>query len=249
MKRIIYLFLALPLFIFACESSPEAYFSANTNEPAVGEEVVFNNESRNAVDFEWDFGDGYISNDANPGHIYNVPGTYEVILKAISKNGVESKATLTLTVMIPTLLEIEVREYYDDYAVPNASVILYPSLTDWNAQTNMVYEGFTDSYGIVVFAGLKNITYFVDVWEQNHDNYALKAEDVGFIQTSVILPHKINRFIAWVDYVKHTKGAAKGTREMVIKKLERKAADKSQPAADSGLQDWQELYNRRVVQK
>jgi PKD repeat protein len=249
MKRIIYLFLALPLLIFSCESSPEAYFSANTNEPAVGEEVVFNNESTNAVDFEWDFGDGYISNDNSPGHIYNVPGTYEVILKAISKSGLESKATLTLTVMIPTLLEIEVREYYDDYAVPDASVILYPSLADWNAQTNKVYEGFTDSYGIVVFAGLKNIAYFVDVWEQNHDNYALKAEDVGFIQTSVILPHKINRFIAWVDYVKHTKGAAKGAREIVIKKLERKAADKRQPAADSGLQDWQELYNKRVIQK
>jgi hypothetical protein len=153
---------------------------------------------------------------------------------------------LTLTVIIPTLLEIEVREYYNDYAVPDASVILYPSLTDWDAQTNKVYEGFTDSYGIVVFAGLKNIEYYVDVWEQNHDNYTLKEEDPGFIRTPKILPNKINRFIAWVDYVKHKKGDAKGTREMVIKKLERKAADKRQPAPDSGSQDWQEIYNRRA---
>ncbi len=33
---------------------------------------------------------------------------------------------------------------------------------------------------------------------------------------------------------------------MVIIKLERKAVDKRQPAADSGTENWQELYNRRV---
>ena len=246
MKRITYLFLALPIFIFSCESSPQASFSTDTIEPSVGQEVFFHNESHNSLDYDWDFGDGYISNEVNPVHIYNVTGTYDVVLTAVSKNGIEDKATLSLTVMIPTLLEVEVKEYYDLYTVPDASVILYPSLSDWDAQKNMVVEGFTDSYGIVVFAGLKNIVYFVDVWEQNHDNYALKAEDVGFIRTSVILPHKINRFTAWVDFVKHTKGSANGTREIVIRKLERKAADKSQPEASSGTENWQELYKRAI---
>ena len=37
--------------------------------------------------------------------------------------------------------------------------------------------------GKTVFADLKNIVYYVDVWEENHDNYTLKDEDVGFIRT------------------------------------------------------------------
>jgi hypothetical protein len=249
MKRILYLFLVLPYFIFSCESSPEAYFSTNTIEPEIGQEVFFYNDSRNATDFEWDFGDGFISNEKSPRHIYNVTGTYEIILKAFSKGGLESRATLTLTVLIPTLLEIEVREYYFDYTVSDASVILYPSLADWDAQTNKVYEGFTDSYGIVVFAGLKNIQYFVDVWEQDHNNYKLKDLDVGFIRTPEVIPHKINRFIAWVKYDRYTKGTAKRTSQMVLNKLERKVPDKHQPEADMRSQDWQELYNRRAIQK
>ena len=38
----------------------------------------------------------------------------------------------------------------------------------------------------------------------------------------------------------------KGKRSVVIKKLERKAADKIQPPFDSSAENWQELYNRRV---
>jgi PKD repeat protein len=249
MKKIIYLSLILPFFLFSCESVPEAYFSTDNPEPEVGQEVFFNNDSRNAVDFEWDFGDGFISNEANPVHVYTGTGTYNVTLTAISQSGLDDKAYLTINVMIPTLLEIEVREYFDKYAVADASVILYPTLSDWEAQTNDIYEGLTDADGIVVFSGLHPIVHYVDVWEKNHDNYALKSEDVGFIRTPEILPHKINRFTAWVDYVQHTKGDSKGTRSLVIKKLERKAADIIQPENGTTTDDWQSLYNRRSVQK
>ncbi|MDO9339395.1 MAG: PKD domain-containing protein [Bacteroidales bacterium] len=249
MKRIIYISLVLPLILFSCESTPEAHFYTDTIEPEVGHEVLFTNDSHNAVRFEWDFGDGYISNDENPSHIYTGTGTFEVTLTAISKGGLDDKATLTLEVMIPTLLEIEVREYYDEYIVPDASVILYSSIIDWDAQTNKISEGFTDADGIVVFSNLDPFVFYVDVWEQDHDNYALRNEDVGFVRTPEIIPHKINRFIAWVDYVEHGKGEGIRVRTAIIKKLERKAEDKTQPAADSGTEGWQELYNRRAGQK
>jgi len=246
MKRIIYLSLVLPLFLLSCESTPEAHFYTDTTEPEVGHEVLFTNDSHNAKSFEWDFGDGYISNDKNPGHIYTGTGTFEVTLTAISKSGLDDKASLTLEVMIPTLLEIEVIEYYDEYIVTDASVILYSSLTDWDAQTNIFSEGFTDANGIVVFSDLDPILYYVDVWEQDHDNYALRDEDAGFVRTPEIIPHKINRFIAWVDYVQHSKGTARGSKTVIIRKLERKAEAKLQPAADSGTEGWQEIYNRRA---
>ena len=66
-------------------------------------------------------------------------------------------------------------------------MILYPTLTDWENETNSVNEGFTDSDGKTVFADLDKKVYYVDVWETTHDNYALKSEDIGFIRTSEIM--------------------------------------------------------------
>jgi PKD repeat protein len=249
MKKIIFLTLIFPFILYSCEMTPRAYFSASPGDPVVGEEVWFTNESDNAESFEWDFGDGYISNEVNPIHSFNASGTFNVVLKAWSHNGASDDASLTLNVMIPTLLEIEVLEYYDEYPVDGASVILYPSLNDWDNQTNSVMEGFTDADGKVVFAGLEKIVYYVDVWEETHDNYALKDEDVGFIRTPEIMPNKINRFIAYVDYVDHSKGEARRDSRMVIRKLERKAIDKKQPAASSDTSGWQTLYNKRAGKK
>lgn len=251
MKKIIYLSFALPLILFSCESTPEAHFYTDTVEPAVGHEVLFTNDSHNAKSFEWDFGDGFVSYEENPIHIYTGTGTYDVILTAFSKKDLSDKATLTLEVVIPTLLEIEVREYYSEDLIPDASVILYSSLTDWdaNAQENKTSEGYSDAYGVVVFSDLEPFVYYVDVWEQTHDNYSLRDEDVGFIRTPEIIPHHINRFIAWVDIADHGKGIGRETRNFVVKKLERKASFKRQPAADSGSDDWQQLYNKSVKKK
>jgi len=250
MKRIIYLSIVLPLFIFSCQSKiPLAQFRTETVNQEVGHDVLFLNDSQHAVRFEWDFGDGFISNEANPSHIYNVTGTFKVTLTAYSKSGLDDKASLTLEVKVPTLLEIEVLEFYSESPVADASVILYPTLTDWEEQTNKITEGFTNANGIVVFSNLDPYVQYVDVWQQNYDNYTLKNEDVGFIRTPEVIPHRITRFIAWVDTAYHGKGFGRGARQVNIKKLERKVADKRQPVADYGTEGWQEMYNRRSVQK
>jgi hypothetical protein len=246
MKRIVYLFLALSLILFSCEKSPVASFSTDTDEPEVGRPVVFNNNSDNADRFEWDFGDGYVSDESNPVHTFTSTGSYEVTLTVTSKNGHTDTAVMTITVIVPTLLEIEVREYYSDDLIPNASIILYGTLPDWNNQENSIVEGFTNGNGVAVFSHLDPYVYYVDVYEANHDNYTLAAEDINFIRTPEVLAHRITRFIAYVDIVDHGKGAARGTRDFVIKKLERKASEKRQPVADGGTDNWQELYSRRV---
>lgn len=249
MKKIFYISLVLPLILFSCESSPRAYFSASPGDPVVGEEVWFTNESDNAVDFEWDFGDGYISNDVNPIHKFTASGSFTVVLKAWSSGGLIDEASLTLDVRIPTLLEIEVLEYYDLYPVEGASVILYATLSDWENEADMVNEGFTDSEGKVVFADLGNYVHYVDVWEETHDNYALKEEDIGFIRTSEIRPNRINRFIAYVDYVDHGKGEGRRSGTMIIKKLERRSDDMKQPEVTADTEGWEELYSKRAGKK
>jgi PKD repeat protein len=246
MKNIIYLSLVLPIMLLSCERSPEAHFYTDTVEPEVGQEVFFTNESHNAVDFEWDFGDGFISDAVNPVHVFTGTGTFEVILTAYSGSGLSDKASITIEVMIPTLLEIEVVEYNDEYGVAGASVRLYPTLPDWDDQTNMTSEGYTDEEGFIVFSHLGPYVYYVDVWEQNHDNVTLREEDVGFIRTPEILPHKINRFVAWVDYTGTRKGVAAHDRSFIIKKLERKADQKAQIPTMTTIDNWQYLYSRSI---
>ena len=70
MKRILFLSMLLTTALLSCErGTPEAHFYTDTVSPEVGRDVYFTNDSRNAVEFEWDFGDGYVSYDANPVQI------------------------------------------------------------------------------------------------------------------------------------------------------------------------------------
>ena len=249
MKRIFYLFIGLSLLLLSCESNPEAHFYSDTIEPSVGQEVFFTNNSRNANRYEWDFGDGYISNDENPTHIFTGTGTYEVTLAAISKSGLEDNATLTIEVLIPTLLVIEVREWDNvDVFVPDASIILYNSLDDWDANDpdRMVMEGFTDNNGVAVFANLDPYVYYADVYEETHDNWDFRTpiDNILYIRTPEVMSHQINWFIAWVDVVDHGKSQVRGSRPLAIRKIERKSSYNEKPTR-GGTENWQDLYNRR----
>jgi len=202
---------------------PYASFTVSTATPTVGEELDFTNTSTGAVTYRWDFGDGIISNAINPTHVYTINGEYEIELMARNSNGDESYAYFTVVAKIPRMLAIEVVEFYDLYRVPGASVILYPTVTDWENQTNALCEGYTDDYGIVVFAGLPDNDYFVDVWEENHDNYALASRDVGFITIEWVEPNTLNWFVAYVDVADH-KAKGRGDRvEYILKGVGRKS--------------------------
>jgi PKD repeat protein len=249
MKTIVYISVLLTFLMFSCELSPDAHFYIDNVNPEVGEEVYFNNESDFAVEFEWDFGDGFISHEPDPVHVFTGTGSFEVVLTAYSGKGVYDQAAITINVMIPTLLEVEVLEYYDEYSVPDASVRLYSTLPDWENEEDREAEGYTDEDGIVVFSHLGPYVYYADVWETNHDNYALKAEDIGFIRTPEIMPHKINRFIAYVDIVDHGKGDRTDDKTYILRKFERKAADKEQSLSITSTDNWQKLYDRSIKMK
>lgn len=56
--------------------------------------VSFTDLSQNAINWLWDFGDGSISTDANPVHVYQKDGTYVVSLTVTDQNGCVSTVTL-----------------------------------------------------------------------------------------------------------------------------------------------------------
>jgi hypothetical protein len=61
------------------------------------------------------------------------------------------------------------------------------------------------------------------------------------------MPHKINRFVAWVDSVDHGKGMIRGDRNLFIRDIVRKAAERPQPV--SGNEDWKTLYAKSIKVK
>lgn len=199
MKRSYIIILIATIALISCEKQPVASFFSSEIEVFVNDDIFFTNNSLDAKYFEWDFGDGTYSNSTNPVHSWAASGVYSVALTA-SSNSYSDVSYQEITVLFPTTLEIEVLEYYDEYPVENASVILYPTYQDWLDETNMLVEGFTNSNGIVTFSNLESKRYYVDVWEANHDNYTLADEDVGFIETDILVEGEVNYFLAWVDY-------------------------------------------------
>lgn len=196
----IFLTAAAAIMLSSCDIHPEAYFYTDKISAEIGEEIFFTNGSDNASYFEWDFGDGTWSDAVNVVHSYSGSGTFTVVLSAFSSSGNVDKAYADIEILSPTMLEVEVLEWWDQYPVQGASVILYPTETDWDNQTNAIVEGFTNSSGKVIFTDLGPYVYYIDIWHESHNNYILRDEDVDFIRTYQLNKNELNQFIGWVDY-------------------------------------------------
>jgi len=72
------------------EPIPVAKFTTNVSEGYVPLTVQFNDNSENAVSFNWDFGDGATSTEKDPIHTYVTAGIYTVKLTATNAAGSNS---------------------------------------------------------------------------------------------------------------------------------------------------------------
>lgn len=208
MKTTIYIFGLVLVILTGCYEKHEYYpvepiaqFNISDYSVEPGQTVYFTNNSLHADYFEWNFGDGTFSDVINPAHAYAHPGTYSVSLTAFLNGRQAHTVYQTITVLSITRLEITVLEYYDEYAVADASIILYPTLQDWYDETNPVIEVFTNYYGVAVIEDLPPSSYYVDVWHPEHNNYILAEEDVRYIRIPPLTRYGVNYFTAWVDYV------------------------------------------------
>ncbi len=79
-------------------------------------EVSFTSNSPNATGFEWDFGDGGTSTEANPTYVYPEGGTYTVKLVVTNQHG-SSDISKNVTVVSPTAVNMIENGGFDDESV------------------------------------------------------------------------------------------------------------------------------------
>jgi hypothetical protein len=72
-----------------------------------GATVSFSNESKGAVSYEWDFGDGTTSTEESPTHTYPGKGKYVPTLFAMSVDGVKAEASTVLHIAKSTAIKLD----------------------------------------------------------------------------------------------------------------------------------------------
>ncbi|MDX8341080.1 PKD domain-containing protein [Draconibacterium sp. IB214405] len=104
----------------------------------VGDTVFFSNTSTEALTFVWSFGDGETSTEADPFHIYNEPGVYDVTL--VAANG---DLTDMISRQVNVAADLTYIINYGSYSGDKATVSAYNKYTD-----EVINEYYTSVNGV-----------------------------------------------------------------------------------------------------
>jgi glucose/arabinose dehydrogenase len=90
---------------------PVANITVSDQQVDVGSVVAFNGDKsydpeNEGLEFEWDFGDGGLSQEENPIHIYTKPGQYTVRLSVTDSAGYEQTESVVMMVGTPPTLNM-----------------------------------------------------------------------------------------------------------------------------------------------
>lgn len=155
--------------MMSCQEIPTVDFTMSDTTVVIGDTVTFTNATINGETYEWYFGDGEISSDENPIHIFNKAGIYPIRLASYSENGKELDiVTKDLEVVAATLQLTVYKEIYggnfDD--VYDCSVQLFSNSNDYYSLENKIDSGNTDMDGIIIFKNLRPQKYYFSCYYQ-----------------------------------------------------------------------------------
>ncbi len=156
-----YLFLTALIIINACNdenpSTPDAkacFSYAPDTEINMGDEVSFSNCSEDANTYAWDFGDGHISTDEIPTHIYQSGGEYTVKMIAANETSVD---TVSKTITIANGGGyFSVNE--TQYTLSKGALVFFNSTSKWHQLIlyhSMVFSISNENY----VSGTGNLVY------------------------------------------------------------------------------------------
>ncbi len=108
MKQKLHLFSLIFIIIMTCilsscskEESRETFpFSAEIFHSIVDKQVAFTALTHSAVSWSWDFGDGEVSSEKDPVHVYADGGYYKVVLTATDSDGNTAVSEVDLAVAL-----------------------------------------------------------------------------------------------------------------------------------------------------
>lgn len=136
---------AVAMLVASCSPElPKAIFSYEVEELT----VTFTNLSKDAVSYQWEFGDGQTSTEANPVHTYAENGSYTVTLTATNKGG-DSKFTDNVVLSVP-LLKIDGK--FDDWQAlvaknhPTLTVYENPAGEPDGTAMNKIFYAVDDAF-------------------------------------------------------------------------------------------------------
>jgi hypothetical protein len=84
---------SLPPYCLPATQEPVASFTSDFTTVFCGGKVKFSDQSVQAFEWHWDFGDGDTSVLQNPVHTYTTPGMYTVVLRVTNPLGTDSMTT------------------------------------------------------------------------------------------------------------------------------------------------------------
>lgn len=112
----------MAIFATSCQQQKGNLPKARFTYAVDGLTVTFTNASKDAEEYEWNFGDGsLLSKEANPVHNYEKAGTYSVVLTAKNKAG-ENKMTEQIELK-EKALEIKIDGDFADWDAAPASLV------------------------------------------------------------------------------------------------------------------------------
>jgi PKD repeat protein len=86
----------------ACQSPPDAVFSASPLSGTVPLDVQFEDQSTGClVTWDWEFGDGSVSGARHPYHTYEMTGTYSVTLTVTGPGGSDTETIVDYVTVLP----------------------------------------------------------------------------------------------------------------------------------------------------
>ncbi len=164
------------LFFEVQNQSVVADFSASELSGEAPLEVTFTNQSSNATNFAWNFGNGTSSSNENTSTTYNESGVYDVLLVASNSFGCLDSAFASITVVeIPEII------------IPN---IFTPNGDQSNDMFRVASNYITNVKGAIynrwgtMLYSLENTTFF---WDGSISNGEVASDGVYFYTLSVEL--------------------------------------------------------------
>jgi len=192
-----------------------ACFTVSGSDHYVNEAVYFVNCSQYAYSYEWDFGDGFGSNQRNPIHTYTEQGNYQVTMTAY---GDYDQETFTDVISVGGSTDLNILIVYKgtEDPVSNCEVTIFGTETDWENLTNPIASETTGSNGEVVFTGLSNVVYYIDAYKYVTETSFYSNYNLGYATEALVL-NQVNSYQVEVELLTGTKDFDR--KSVVIKSI------------------------------